>query len=587
MFRYSLLINDLLKALTHKYIRRVPKGVTKTGATKYVYYYAGQEGHGQGIAHESELIQGASFAFGEHGKSRYHAHITKVDGDKLTIKYDDGDKKGKEETMTKKQFQSLLHGEHKESIKQAQSKAEKQLQEAKTHKERGVKFSDKTMSKLESQVNKLKGIVSPDQPPAEIEASWISEKEKKTFEGQNKVLDLLKDPTLFQQVVQNQQNFSLCTVMLNNIMHAVFKYKDLSSVSSEQKKTILAAQKTVVKNRYSNTDTNALHKSMLIIGDMWQKLPFKQKMESAQVGRVQITDTEISKTSNSTNIDKISNSLKDAKKELHAINPKLDKILYGEVFLSDLSKMLDPKYAGLNMSLQKAIQEQYIHDPDQIYLNVGESAFDFHYTKFFKGDINDLKNISNTFNKQTLIHEFSHRLANELFKKNPIIHQKVKQLYRDAKNNTVHVSKLENVPMEEYLLKSQVLQTVMTHMFNVRKPSASGGMDVLTSDNKNISPSDIDYDNIGKTTYLTSGEYAEQHVIAVPLKNGGVATFKVSKDLYPDGLPSRYAEESVDEFFCETMSAIADPIYGTEPNTFAYKLRKDFTKIINDHIDEF
>jgi hypothetical protein len=132
MFRYSFIADQLLKALTHKYIRRVPKGVTKTGATKYVYYYAGQEGHGKGVAHESELVQGASFAFGEHGKSRYHAHITKVDGDNLTIKYDDGDKKGKEETMTKKEFQALIHGEHSQAIKQAQSKEDNKQYAQKT-----------------------------------------------------------------------------------------------------------------------------------------------------------------------------------------------------------------------------------------------------------------------------------------------------------------------------------------------------------------------------------------------------------------------------------------------------------------------
>jgi len=587
MFNYTQFANDLIKALTHKYVRRIPKGITKTGKTKYIYYYAGQEGHGKGIAHENELVEGASFAFGEHGKTRYHAHITAVDGDKLTIKYDDGDKKGKEETMTKKELQALIHGEHKESIKQAQSKAEKQLQDAKTGKEKGIKISDKTMNKLQSQVEKLRGIVDPEQPPAKIEASWISAKEKKTFEGQNKVLDLLKDPNLFELVIRNQQDFETCFVMLNNIMHAVFKYKDLSSLSSEQKKTMLDAQKTVVKNRYSRITTNDLHKSMLIIGDIWQKLPFKQNIESSQVGRVQITDTEISKTKNTTNVDKISNSLKNAKKDLHAINPKLDKILYGEIFLSDLSKMLDPKYGGLNMSLVREIKNQYVHDPDQIYLNIGETPFELHYTKLFKGDSKDLKNVTDTLKEHIIIHEFSHRLANEIFKKNPLIHRKVRQLLKEAKNHSVHISKLENVPMGDYLLKSQVLQTVMTNMFNIRKPTASGDIELLTSDNKTIKPSDIDYDKIQNTTYLTSGQYADKHVMAVSLKDGGVATFEVNKNTYLDGLPSRYAEENVDEFFCEAMSAIADPQFGKNTNTFAHKLRNDFTKIINDHIDEF
>ena len=192
MFRYSFIADQLLKALTHKYIRRVPKGVTKTGATRYMYYYAGQEGHGKGVAHESELVQGASFAFGEHGKSRYHAHITKVDGDKLTIKYDDGDKKGKEETMTKKEFQALIHGEHKESIKQAQSKAEKQLQEAKTGKERGVKFSDKTMSKLEERVKNLQGLTQKQEQVKKEEKKKTTPKKKETKASED---DIVKNVT--------------------------------------------------------------------------------------------------------------------------------------------------------------------------------------------------------------------------------------------------------------------------------------------------------------------------------------------------------------------------------------------------------
>ena len=189
MFRYSLFVDSLIKAMTHKYVRRVPKGVTKTGATKYAYYYAGQEGHGKGIAHESELVQGASFAFGEHGKTRYHAHISKVDGDKVTVKYDDGAKKGQEETMTKKQFQDLVHGEHKEAIKQAQTKAEKQLKDFQAGKEKGVKVKQSTLDKLESQVNKLKAINEDKQEDASNEDTEYLKQYKDTL---TKLIDIQK-----------------------------------------------------------------------------------------------------------------------------------------------------------------------------------------------------------------------------------------------------------------------------------------------------------------------------------------------------------------------------------------------------------
>nr|DAU09814.1 MAG TPA: hypothetical protein [Caudoviricetes sp.] len=124
MFSYSLFVDSLIKAMGHKYVRRIPKGTTKTGKTKYVYFYAGQENRGQGIGHESELVQGASFAMGQ-GDQRHHAHISKVDGDKITVKYDDGAKKGTEETMTKKQFQSMIQKEHGAVSTQAKQKTTK------------------------------------------------------------------------------------------------------------------------------------------------------------------------------------------------------------------------------------------------------------------------------------------------------------------------------------------------------------------------------------------------------------------------------------------------------------------------------
>ena len=197
MFRYSILIDSLIKAITHKYIRRVPKGITKTGATKYMYYYAGQEGHGKGVAHEEELVVGASFAFGEHGKTRYHAHISKVDGDKITVKYDDGDKKDTSETMTKKQFQAMIHGEHKEAIKQAQTKAEKQLKDFQAGKEKGVKVKQSTLDKLESQVNKLKAINEDKQEP-DNQRSTMTQEQLHTF-----VLDSLLSSGAVTQRTEN------------------------------------------------------------------------------------------------------------------------------------------------------------------------------------------------------------------------------------------------------------------------------------------------------------------------------------------------------------------------------------------------
>jgi hypothetical protein len=159
MFSFYKVILDLLKARTHKYVRRVPIGSTHTGATKYKYYYQEQAGHGKGLGHESELVKDASFSFGE-GENKYHAHIKSVDGDKLTIEYDDGDKKGQKETLSKTEFQNRIHKEHATSIKQAHEKAKKQLATFEKMKEKGAKVKDSTLNKLKAQVEKLDSLNS-------------------------------------------------------------------------------------------------------------------------------------------------------------------------------------------------------------------------------------------------------------------------------------------------------------------------------------------------------------------------------------------------------------------------------------------
>ena len=232
MFRYSSIVDTLLKAMTHKYIRRVPKGVTKTGKTKYMYFYAGQEGHGRGIAHESELVEGSSFAFGEHGKTRYHAHISKVDGDKVTVRYDDGAKKDTEETMTKKQFQALVHGEHATGIKQAKEKAEKQLQDFKAGKEKGVKVKQETLDKLEQRVKNLDELSKPVEAAKKMPDKATRSKEGTIKPSEQKAGALIKtlEPFIrssnlkkFQAITINPENGG--TICATDAFHAVIVEK--------------------------------------------------------------------------------------------------------------------------------------------------------------------------------------------------------------------------------------------------------------------------------------------------------------------------------------------------------------------------
>jgi hypothetical protein len=206
---------DLIKARTHKYIRRVPIGATKTGGTKYMYYYQGQEAHGQGMGHESELVEGSSFAFGE-GENRHHVHIKAVNGDKLTIEYDDGDKKGTKETLSKTEFQNRIHKEHATSIEQAKQKAKKQLESFEQMKTRGAKVKQTTIEKLKAQVDKIDKLVSP-LPPADLDEDWMTEKEIKVFDGQNRIFRMLESKTLLLSLATTNTGSALMFDMLKNV----------------------------------------------------------------------------------------------------------------------------------------------------------------------------------------------------------------------------------------------------------------------------------------------------------------------------------------------------------------------------------
>ena len=95
--------------------------------------------------------------------------------------------------MTKKQFQAMVHGEHKGAIKQAQTKAEKQLKDFKAGKEKGVNVKQSTLDRLAQRVANLKDLVSHIDQPAPIDAPWMSERERRLFEGQNRLFQLLEN----------------------------------------------------------------------------------------------------------------------------------------------------------------------------------------------------------------------------------------------------------------------------------------------------------------------------------------------------------------------------------------------------------
>ena len=121
---FSAWVDLLFKAAGHKYIRRIP--YTSGGKLRYRYIYkVTHTARGKHALHEDDVTVGAAFMLGTDKGSEVHAHVKSVDGDKVTVEYDDGPRKGEKETMSKRDLLSKLDAAH--GISQAlQSEREKQ-----------------------------------------------------------------------------------------------------------------------------------------------------------------------------------------------------------------------------------------------------------------------------------------------------------------------------------------------------------------------------------------------------------------------------------------------------------------------------
>ena len=103
----------LAKGAGHKYIKRIPVGQTESGRIKYRYIY--KETHTVGGKHlldEAHLKVGTKLMLETGDGKQVHAHITAVNGDKVTIEYDDGARKGETKTLTKQKLLSEFDEAH-------------------------------------------------------------------------------------------------------------------------------------------------------------------------------------------------------------------------------------------------------------------------------------------------------------------------------------------------------------------------------------------------------------------------------------------------------------------------------------------
>ncbi len=589
--------------MTHKYIRRVPKGVTKTGKTKYMYFYAGQEGHGRGIAHESELVEGASFAFGELGKTRYHAHISKVDGDKITVKYDDGAKKGTEETMTKKQFQTLVHGEHATGIKEAQAKADKQLKDFQAGKEKGVKVKQSTLDRLAQRVANLKDLVSHIDQPAPIEAPWMSERERRVFEGQNRLFTLLENKEITEALLHDRTNGPIVLDMMKNVITAIFKYKDTSKMLKKDLKILIDANRLAYKTRkitYNQVDT-----TIMTLSQLWQKLPYAQQEKNEKVGRLDVihadlaTQTTDQKKKMAIHIE----AVKQAQEAMIKTDPDLAKIIYGNMIFTqvmdksgigkDAQGFFSSGIASHALHNVTTKLDMIHHSADVIYMDTQDH---FDRSTFFSAIPSNAKTYLQTqYNKAVVIHELAHRFSKSLIEqKNGAFIRDLESFFSKYSRQRRDVTSIINKPIQEFTAFDSEASRVIASIF--RSPEFNHTTNEITgvlqqgnnSRAHTIKFSDINFEALGESMILHSE--GSMSNLQIPLNDGSkfITSIKGSPDrLLSDFnerlslLPTTYSHESIDECFSEMMMAVCDPNYKDEP------MRTEFLALVKKYKVDF
>ena len=181
-------LDFLSKAAGHKYIRRIP--YTSGGKLRYRYIYkVTHTAGGKHALHEDDVTVGAAFMLGTDKGSEVHAHVKSVDGDKVTVEYDDGPRKGEKETMSKRDLLSKLDAAH--GISQAlQGEREKQAKVVSELRASGA--SEKQIAREQARLDRLSTGArtkstsekfGADLPTADIELYRRVIKDPKSLEG--------------------------------------------------------------------------------------------------------------------------------------------------------------------------------------------------------------------------------------------------------------------------------------------------------------------------------------------------------------------------------------------------------------------
>jgi len=172
---FSAWVDLLFKAAGHKYIKRIP--YSSGGKLRYRYIYkVTHTARGKHALHEDDVTVGAAFMLGTDKGSEVHAHVKSVDGDKVTVEYDDGPRKGEKETMSKRDLLSKLDAAH--GISQAlQSEREKQAKVVSELRASGA--SEKQIAREQARLDRLGASVAAPKRPKESTAKPRVTKESK------------------------------------------------------------------------------------------------------------------------------------------------------------------------------------------------------------------------------------------------------------------------------------------------------------------------------------------------------------------------------------------------------------------------
>ena len=142
------------KAKGHKYIKRIPVGTTASGRTRYRYIYnTTSTVGGKHLLDEAHLKVGTKLMLHSKSGEEVHAHIEEVDGNYVTIKYDDGEEKGRTRTVSKQDLLREFDKEHGVD-KDLKSAHESAKQDLKTAKESGA--TDKQLKRIQDRINKTR-----------------------------------------------------------------------------------------------------------------------------------------------------------------------------------------------------------------------------------------------------------------------------------------------------------------------------------------------------------------------------------------------------------------------------------------------